>query len=240
MIDPSSIIPLYHQLKEILREKVESGEWRPHQLIPSEPRLAMEYGVSRATARRAIEDLTREGLFYRKQGKGTFVNSPKIEQGLERFYSFSKDMETKGLNPGTEVLHLKEVAPNAKIRTQLQLSEGANVFEIQRLRLVKSEPVILETSWLPADLFPGLTLEALERNSLYDLMEKIYGIRPVRAEEYFEPVCVDDYESEMLGVKEGSPALLLHRIAYSESGRPVEVCKGIVRGDKCRYYVKLA
>lgn len=239
MLDFSSMIPLYHQLKEILREKVESGEWKPHDLIPSEPQLARQYQVSRATARRAVDDLTKEGLFYRKQGKGTFVSPPKIVQGLSRFYSFSRDMKTKGLNPKSKVLHLYETLPGSNVKRTLQLGNGDRVYELQRLRLAKDEPIILETSWLPADMFSGLTVKALEENSLYDLMEKVYGVRPVKAEEYFEPVCVDEYESKMLGVEEGSPALLLHRVAYNEVGRPVELCKSIVRGDKCRYYVKL-
>ncbi|NMB11620.1 MAG: GntR family transcriptional regulator [Firmicutes bacterium] len=239
MLDNSSVIPLYYQLKQILREKVESGEWGPHDLIPSESQLARQYGVSRATTRRAVDDLTREGLFYRQQGKGTFVSPPKIIQGLSRFYSFSQDMEDKGLRPHSKVLRLCETKAGAKVRKTLDLQDGATVYELKRLRLAGDEPIILETSWLPADLFPGLGARDLESHRLYDLMEKVYGVRPVNAEEYFEPVCIDEYESMMLGVSVGAPALLLKRVAYNEKGRPIELCKSIVRGDKCRYYVKL-
>ena len=107
MLSHDSIIPLYHQLKIILREKVESGEYKADQMIPSEVKLAREYNVSRATARKALEDLTREGLFYRRQGKGTFVSPPKIEQHLTRFYSFTRDMRTQGLNPSTQLCTLR-------------------------------------------------------------------------------------------------------------------------------------
>ncbi|NLA59151.1 MAG: GntR family transcriptional regulator [Firmicutes bacterium] len=239
MLDNNNVIPLYHQLKQILREKVESGEWRPNDMIPSEAQLARQYGVSRATTRRAVDDLTREGLFYRQHGKGTFVSPPNIVQGLSRFYSFSRDMENKGLRPRSKVLHLHEGKADPKVRKALRLEEGATVYELRRLRLAGDEPIILETSWLPAELFPGLIAKDLESQRLYDLMEKVYGVRPVNAEEYFEPICVDEYESQMLGVPIGAPALLLHRMTFDEKERPVEVCKSIVRGDKCRYYVRL-
>lgn len=239
LLDNSSVIPLYYQLKQILREKIKSGEWGSHDLIPSESQLAQQYGVSRATTRRALDDLTREGLFYRQQGRGTFVSPPKIIQGLSRFYSFSRDMENKGLKPRSQVVYLHEVKAGAKVKKTLNLADGSTVYELKRLRLVGDEPIILETSWLPAELFQGLTVEDVENHSLYDLMENVYGVLPVNAEEYLEPVCVDEYESMMLGVPVGTPALLLKRVAYDEKERTVELCKSIVRGDKCKYHVRL-
>src|SRR5579875_2995284 len=103
-LDPDSIIPLYHQLKGILRDKIESGVWKPDELIDSEHQLMSQYNVSRNTVKRAIEDLVQEGLLRRVQGKGTFVSFPKIEHSLSGFYSFSKVMKSKGIEARDVIL----------------------------------------------------------------------------------------------------------------------------------------
>ncbi len=238
-LDDTKALPLYYQLKECLREKVESEEWLPGFQLPSEPDLAKQFGVSRATVRRALGDLTAEGVFLRKHGTGTFVATPKIEQDLTKFYSFSRDMEAKGLKPSSRVLSLQQVVPSLGTRKALQLEENEFVYELHRLRLVAEEPFIIERSILPVKFFQDMTIEKLKSRALYDLMELEYGIVPAKAVEYFEPVLASGFESEMLGIEENSPALLIHRVAYTSGGRPVELCKSVVRGDRCRYYVSL-
>lgn len=239
VLNSESVIPLYYQLKEIIRERVDSGEWVPGDQVPSEPELAKQFGISRATVRRAFSDLTLEGVLYRRQGRGTFVSYPKIEQDLTRFYSFSREMTAKGLKPSDRIISLRATTSSRRISLDLGLSEGEKVYELHRLRLVDNEPFILERSWLPVDTFAELSVERLNGRTLYGLMEEQYGIIPVRAVEYFEPVLINEYEARMLEVREGAPALLLKRIAYTNSGKPIEICKGIVRGDRCRYYVSL-
>jgi GntR family transcriptional regulator len=238
-LDHSSVIPLYHQLKEILREYIESGEWKPGDLIPSENEFQQEYNISRNTVKKALDDLVQEGILNRIQGKGTFVSMPKIEQSLSGFYSFSKVLRSKGLEPKDIILSLdqKEVKPS--IAKRLQLPEKALVIELRRLRCANDEPMILETSYIPLQLVSGLSAEKLEHNSLYDLMQSEYGIMVTKAKETFEPVLIRDYESSYLQIKEGSPALLLERVAYDSNGQPVEFCRSIFRGDRCRFYTEL-
>ena len=238
-IDKKNALPLYYQLKIILREKVESGEWKPHDRIPSELELTEKFDISRATARRALSELTIEGLFYREQGRGTFVSPPKIVQGLTRFYSFSEDMRAKGLDPYSSVLSIRECFCSSSVRNRLLLAEGARVTEIRRLRLAGNEPIILETSWVPVEICPGLAEKDITETPLYEVMVRQYGVWLNRAEEYFEPVLTDEFEANLLTVPAGSPALLLSRLAYDDQDRPVELAKAIVRGDRCRYYVNL-
>lgn len=238
-LEHGSFVPLYHQLKEILKEKIESAEWTPGEKIPSENELRNEYEISRNTVKKALEDLVQDGLLERIQGKGTFVSRPKFEQSLTGFYSFSKVMEAKGMNPKDIIMNIETRKAKSSVAKQLQINEGEEVIALRRLRMANKEPIILETSFIPKKLVPELSRDKLETYSLYDLMEKEFGIIVTKAKEIFEPVLVRDYESQYLGVQEGYPALMLDRIARNKEGQPVEFCRSIVRGDRCRFYTEL-
>jgi GntR family transcriptional regulator len=239
MLDHQSVIPLYHQLKEIIKDKIESGQWKPGDLIPSETQLLQEFNISRNTAKKALDDLVQEGLLHRLQGRGTFVSMPKFEHSLAGFYSFSKVLKAKGLNPEDIVISIEQKEVKASIAKHLQIEEKSNVLELRRLRCANDEPMILEISYIPEKLVPGLTKEKLEGNSLYDLLQEEYGIVVTKAKETFEPVLIRDYEIRYLEVEEGSPALHLERIAYDINGNPVEFCRSTFRGDRCRFYTDL-
>lgn len=237
-LDEKSFVPLYYQLTEKLRENIENGEWPPHFLIPSETELCEKYGVSRGTVRQALSQLVRENLLYRKQGKGTFVAEPKITQQLNRFYSFAQDMREKGLKPSSKVLGNEKILPDPYIKNVLGLKENEMVYKIMRLRLAEEKPLILETSYLVEELFPNLDKEDVEKVPLYIIIIKKYKIKITRAKETFEPILVDEFESEKLKIPVGSPALLVKRITYT-AGIPFEFRKSVVRGDKCSYSVEL-
>jgi GntR family transcriptional regulator len=233
-------IPLYHQLREIFTEKIESGEWKPGDLLPNEPALCRQYGVSRGPVRQALEHLVREGLLSRKQGKGTWVLPPKIERGLGGFYSFTTLIEQRGLRPGTRLLSFETAAASVGVARALALAEGEPVFKIRRLRLADDEPLILETVCVPARVCPDLTEAALEAAPLYDLMRERYGVTVLRARQFLEPAIADEYEAGALGIDQGAPVLLLQNITYAAGDRPVVFSKAVMRGDRVRYYVELS
>src|SRR5215472_7045288 len=120
----NSPVPRYHQLKEILREKIRAGEWKPGDIIPSERELSENYGISRMTARQAITDLVNEGVFYREQGKGTFVTKRKITQQLMRLTGFTEDISARGQRPGTKVLSAHMLPADETTAERLRISPG--------------------------------------------------------------------------------------------------------------------
>lgn len=235
-----SVIPLYHQLMERLKDSIEKGHWTPGDKILSENQLMDQFGVSRNTSKKAIDELVQEGILYRIQGKGTFVAKPKLQQSLMGFYSFSKVLKEKGLNPKDIILKIEEVKLTAKIQEALQLEENETVIEMKRLRCANNEPYILESSFIPKKLIKDTEqLKKVGEISLYDLFAEQFNIVVTRAKEAFEPVLIRVDESEFLQTEEGRPALLLERTAYDVSGLPVEFCISIVRGDRCRFYTEL-
>lgn len=239
-LDPSSYVPLYQQLKEIIIGKIERQEWLPDDKIYSENQLYEMYDVSRNTAKKAIEDLVQEGVLYRIQGKGTFVSKPKIEHSLSGFYSFSQVLKEKGLNPKDIVLDVTVEEATHKIAKALQISEGEEVVLLKRLRCASDEPIILETSYLPKSKIKDYKrLNDVGETPLYDILREEFNIYVTSAKETFEPILIREVESEHLDVVVGSPALLLERVAYDQTKRPIEFCKSVVRGDRCKFYTEL-
>lgn len=239
-LDTSSYVPLYQQIKEFIVEKIENKEWKPGDKIYSENQLFDWFNVSRNTVKKAIEDLEQEGILYRLQGKGTFVNKPKIEQSLSGFYSFSEVLKKKGLKPKDVVLDVMVEQASHKVAQSLQIDKGEEVVVLQRLRYAQEEPIILESSYLRKDnIHEPKKMAEVENIPLYELLRSEFDIHVNSAKEAFEPVLINEQEENYLGVHVGSPALLLERIAYDEQRKPVEFCKSIVRGDRCKFYTEL-
>ncbi len=238
--DERGLVPLYYQLRRMIQEKIENEELKPGDRLPSEREIAEEYGISRMTVRQGITELVRTGLLYRKQGKGTFVAEPKIEQGMVNLTSFTEDMMQRGLVPGARVVDARCVEATRKIAGLLKLGVDRRVIRIERLRLANGEPMALETSHIPYQVGPSLVDEELSSQSLYELLERRFGVRLASARQSVEPVLANEYEARLLGVEEGSPLLLIERITCTASGEPVEYAKSVYRGDKYKFYVDLA
>lgn len=235
----STAMPLYHQIKEDLLETIKGGRLTPGDRIESEPALMERYGVSRATVRQALGQLVAEGYLVIRRGLGTYVAVPKIRQGLLRMYSFSREIERLGMRPGTHVQALGEEPAGPSVAAALGIPVGEPVVALRRLRSADDEPIMVETSWLPVDRFPGLVDCDLEHTRLYDVLADAYGVRPSRAREEFEPVLLSSDEARLLAKHTGDPALLLERVAFDAGGQPIEFCRSVVRGDRCRYFVEL-
>src|SRR5829696_7790201 len=120
----SGPLPRYYQLKEIIRERIRSGEWATGSPIPSERELCEQYGISRMTARQSITELVNEGYLYREQGKGTFVAQPKITQHLSQLTGFTEDMEARAKHPAAQVLHQQMIPADANLAAILQVKPG--------------------------------------------------------------------------------------------------------------------
>jgi GntR family transcriptional regulator len=232
-------LPRYYQLKEIMREKITSGEWKPGDLIPSERELGEQYGISRMTARQAITELVNEGLFYREQGKGTFVSRHKITQQLIHLTGFTEDIRARGQRPGTRVLAARMQPADETVAERLRIKAGQPIFFLQRLRLADDEPLALEMSHLYFIGCEKLLEEDFEHKSLYQSLESKYGIPLVEAEQEIEAGLFDEENARLLKVPVNSAALFTRRITYTERDQPIEFAKAIYCGNKYTYYTHM-
>lgn len=239
-IDHSSPIPYYAQLMEALRDAIEHKTWEPGERIPSEAELCEMFELSRTPVRQALDELEREGLINRIKGKGTFVAKPKISEGLvQELTGFFQDMVDRGYTPVTEVLKSEVVPAVPQIANYLGIEPGTPVYEIERLRSVKDEPILLVTTYLPHALCPELSGADLRTRSLYAFLEERCGIIITRGRRIIEAVSASKYEARLLGVEEGAPLILLDSVSYLQDGTPIEYYHAVHRGDRSRFEVEL-
>jgi len=204
--------PAHAQIEERVAEAVTAGDLRQGDRLPPERELAERLGVSRMTLRQALESLSKRGLLVRSRGRrgGTFIARPKIERDMTNLAGLTQQLRRQGHRADARVLTARRGGCGRRTAEALGLAPGHDVFEIVRLRLSDGEPLALERSLFPAERFSGL-LECPLDGSLYELLEERFGERPVRATERLEPVLADPAEAGALGVRTGSPLLLVER-----------------------------
>jgi GntR family transcriptional regulator len=233
-------LPLYYQIKNIIREMIENEELKPGELIPAERELCEIQGVSRMTVNKAIMDLVNEGIVYREQGKGTFVAVPKEKQQISKLKGFTEEMENKGLKSNTHILSFRVKPATKQLKTVLNLgSEETSVIEIIRLRISNEEPLAIETVWISNNIFGNLTADAIEGKSLYSIFREKYGVDPVKAKQTIEPIILSGYEANLLNQKQNSVALMFKRTTYLKDGSPIEYTNAIYRSDRYKYEIIL-
>ncbi len=241
MIDPANIIPKYFQLANILREKIDNGEFPAQDAIPSERQLEEQYNLSRPTIRQAIDLLERQGYLYRVHGKGTFVSPPKLQKGMLELTSFSEDMRNRGLTPGARILEFGYLKPAAKIAKQLGLNaRESQVLRIKRLRTGNGEPIGLQDSYLALEKNQVITQEEIEqKGSIYAILQQKFGIYPTEADETLEVTLATPEEAELLQIPINSPLLLNERTLWSQDRKAIEFVSILYRGDRYKYFVRL-
>jgi GntR family transcriptional regulator len=232
-------MPLYRQIELDLRDRIREGVLPPGAQVSPEPELMAEYGVSRATVRQALAGLVAEGLLEIRRGLGTYVTAPRFEHTIGGFYSFSREIERHGLQPVTKVLDLRTQPAGDDVAEPLGIEPGTPVVALRRLRLAGPDPLVVETSHLPAARFPGLEDVDFSAVRLYDTLLNAYGCRPTRARETFEPILLTADEAALLDQRRGEPALRVERVAFDQDDAPIEFCRSTVRGDRYRYSVEL-
>lgn len=238
-LDKRLPIPLYHQLNSIILDAIQSGHFKADEQLATESDLAQAYGVSKTTVREALRELVDLGYIRREQGRGTFVSRARLEQGPRELTSFTEEMRRRRLRAGSRVLEAGVVPADPATAEKLDVSAGAEVFILRRIRLAEGEPIGIQTSHIPLELAPGLPNQPMENASLYDILQTKFDRRPARARETHFAVLLKAEEAKLLDVAPGFPALGAERIAYLESGRPLEVTTSIMRGDRYRVVLDL-
>lgn len=235
-INPRSPVPKWAQLRDILVALVES-DLTPDEPIPSERELSERFGVSRMTVRQAVDELVAEGRLYRVAARGTFVAPAKLDVPM-RVTSFSEDMRSRGMRPGSAMLGMKTATASPEVAQALALPRDGQVHVIERLRTADDQPMAIERAQIAAHRVPGLFAHDLLGGSLYEILEREFGLVVDGAEQEVEAGTVDRDDAELLEVPQGAPVLHLTRRSFS-GGTPIEHVRSTYRGDRFRLHAKL-
>jgi GntR family transcriptional regulator len=233
-------LPLYLQLARYVRSLIVGGKLGHRDALPSERELAERFEVSRVTVRKALRELSQEGLLEQIQGAGTFVNrAPHVEQRLSTLTSFSEDMRARGMVPGSIVLR-QEVVPSGEIiARQLELDPGTPVVQIERVRTADGEPMAVERTYLPAGRFPDLENVDLTDVSLYETLSSRWSTQVAIADQWYSVIRPTESEAGLLGVQPDHPAMLVERVTRDPAGDIVEYVRSLYRGDRYEVHARL-
>jgi len=239
-VDRASPLPLHVQVTQALRDQIVRGAWKPGDRVPGDLELCSELGISRTTIRQALAEMAHEGWVVRERGRGTFVAPPKLtESAVERLSGFFEDMVALGYPPVSQVLHQEDRPADEQIAARLNVRPGTRIVEIERLRFVEDEPVVLTTTYLPQALAPGLATADLTRRSLYEYLETECGLTLARGQRTIEAVAADARQARLLHIRKGAPLVYLQSVSYLADGRPIEYYRALHRGDRSRFEVEL-
>lgn len=239
MIKKSYIPPVYIQIKDILIEKINSGELKSGNQLPSEREISETYKISRMTARSALTQLVDLGYAYRVKGKGTFVRFPNLERDFVKLSGFSQMLSSKGIKPSNKIVKSGIIEADKKVASLLETTIGTKVYEIVRVRYGDNIALALEYSYLPVSLFDNLLQYDFENNSLYKVIEDIYKYKLKFSKQWIKITTLYKNEARMLDVIEHTPAFLLESISYDMDERVVEATRSLNIGDRTTFYTEL-
>ena len=239
VVQTPAFSPLYQQIKGLILQSLQAGEWKPGELIPSEIELAGRFKVSQGTVRKAIDELAAENLVTRRQGKGTFVATHNEEQVQYRFLQLHPDIGQQQDDGRAQrnIIECKRIRASADIARTLQLRTGDSVIHVRRILSFNNTPTILEDIWLPSPVFKGLNAEQMAHypGPTYAMFEMEYGVRMVRAEEKIRAVLPDAQQAQWLNTTTATPVLSVERVTFTYNDKPMELRRGLYLTDSHHY-----
>jgi GntR family transcriptional regulator len=227
-------ITKHRQIIDALSAKIQEGSLKPYDQIPTERELCEQWHASRSTIRKAMDQLTDRGKIFRVPGKGSFVAFPKITHDTSQVLSFTEKMKAQGLEVTTKLIQKEIIEPNEEVAAALQLTKPAHALKIQRLRIVKGEPMALQTAFMPANVCANLMKEDLETKSLNRLFEEQCNIRLARSEVWIEAPIISKREQTLLGNPRIPLFLAVVGVTFDQYDKPVRFSRGVFRGDRVR------
>ncbi len=236
----SSAGTLHHQLFSELVERIESGSIGVGDRLPSEADLVRDYGVSRTTARRALDELRRQGLVRREPGRGTFLVSPRLRSDLAYLYSFSEEIERWGYRPGARLISQKKTGADKALAKRLGLELGEEVLYIRRLRLADDQPIFVCDSYLPVLRFPELRDADYGFVSLQALFEETLGRKVSHAHQWIEAASAPGDVAGLLGIEAGTPVLKVERVTFVDENKAVENVEAFFHPERYKHYNELS
>jgi GntR family transcriptional regulator len=238
-IDRGSVLPFYHQLKQLIVQDISARGLEPGDRLPGDYELCERYGVSRTVVRQALQGLELEGVISREKGRGTFVADRKTSEGFGHAMIglFEEDVRGRSGEQTIAVRRLETVSAGAAAAVELGVAPGTTIIEIERLRMVNEEPWALTITQLPLSVGRFVLDEDLSNVSLYGLLERKYGVQFATGRRSIEAGIASESMAEALQVLPGAPLLILRSLAFDDAGVPLERFAGFHRGDLSRFLV---
>lgn len=237
-IDHKSPLPLHVQVEDLLRRLIEKPEYQNGKLLPNEVDMAKELGISRSTVRQATNKLVYERLLIRKKGVGTKVAKNNITTKLDKWSSFTHEMDEKGVPFKNFSIKVAHVVPDKEIQELFNIGAGTKVLRMERLKGLESNPIVYFISYFHPRT--GLSADDDFSKPLYETLERDHHIVASLSREGISAILADKKLSTLLSVKPGDPILFRKRVVVDAGDRPIEYNLGYYRADRFTYTIDIA
>jgi GntR family transcriptional regulator len=232
--------PHYLRIYNSLKDRILKGELMPGTALPSQAALSREFNVQVMTLRHALELLQQEGFIELRHGVGTFVANNWIDYDLNELQSFDREMAQQGQTLQTQLISAGQVAFNKEIARELALAGAEELFLLERLRLIGTEPVVYQLSYLPLELGQRLKPEGLAGGSLYQKLTGELGLEIGSASERIYAVALSSQVAALLKQRRGAPGLLAERVTYDTANTPLVFDRAFMTGHRMRLNLQRA
>lgn len=229
-------LPIYIQIHDDIKRKIEENIWQVGDRIPSERELSLHFGVSRMTLRQAIQNLSDEGILERKVGSGTYVANRKVQEKMTGTTSFTEIMLSQGRQPSSKVTSYFVTSPSSSEIEKLALSEKQLVLRMERIRYADGIPICFELASIPETLINQFTKESIT-NSFYRILED-EGFKIRRANQTISATEASEKIAEFLNIKRGDAVLRLRQVSFFDDGRPFEYVRTQYVGSRFEFYLE--
>jgi GntR family transcriptional regulator len=230
--------PLYKQIETILEDLIRSGRLKPGEQVPTEIGIAAHFGVSRMTARKAVEGLAARGMLTRHKGRGSYVTDSPMMYGFSTMQSFSETLRERGYEVTTKVLFKGAVPASGEAAKALRLPPDGLMFMVRRLRVIEGRPAAIHASFLDFNVFAPLMDVDLSTTSLLGAIERILGRRIASSEDSVEAGLARPEDASLLDVAEGRPILTVRGVAFAGTGIPIRFANAVYLGSLFRFTVR--
>lgn len=230
---------LYRQLVDLLLSRIARGELKPGEQLPTEQALCEQFGVSRTTARRSLDELRRVGVASRQPGRGSFVAEPNLHAAMPYLHSFTDEIRRLGYRPGAVTLLQRTMPATDEVAADLSLAVGMPVLQVRRLRTADDQPIFVVDSFFNTVRFPGLLDLDLSVLSIYSAIEDELRVSILRAAQWTAAEAASSWVVRALGMRSGAPVLAMRRITYAAGDIPIETVRAYFHGKRYTSYVEL-
>jgi GntR family mannosyl-D-glycerate transport/metabolism transcriptional repressor len=226
--------PMYRQIADTLRERVQRGELKPGDALPTESALQEEFAVSRVTVRQALKQLTQEAIIESIQGSGSYVKAERVNYDIYQLTSFYEKLADRNVETHSDVKVFEAIDACQKLADTLQVAEGEKIWHVKRVRFIQQKPVTLEETWMPLSLFPDLTWQVME-NSKYHFIEQIKKMVIDRSEQEIVPIMPSEEAVALLGLDPNQPILEKISRGFLSDGRVFEYSRNAFKSDDYKF-----
>ncbi len=238
MIERNSPIPLYYQLKQLLSQRIASGEWQPGDMLPTEMEIQAQYDLSRITVRRSLKELELEGKISRFRGRGTFVSLPKISHSPDPHFGLTDTLREQGVEPAWRLLSAEWIPALPEVADALKLSNGTAVHCLRRLRLVNDEPIGYHIAYTVPKAATVVSENRFDQGGSLDYLQGYEPLKGSYANRTLEAIPAPEEIAGWLGIEISSPMFSIRRQVIGPDEIPIELLHALYRGDRLQYHVR--